>query len=48
MLETPEEIGRLQRLLDRSAAGAGSHLRSVLTEERRLSAEQVGRDVRYR
>jgi len=41
MLETPEEIGRLQDLLDRSAAGAGPHLRDIITDERRLSAAQV-------
>jgi hypothetical protein len=41
MLETPEEIGRLQDLLDRSAAGAGTHLRDIITDERRLSAAQV-------
>lgn len=41
MLETPEEISRLQELLDRSAAGAGAHLREIITDERRLSAAQV-------
>jgi len=41
MLETPEEIDRLQQLLDRSAAGAGPHLRGIITDERRLSAAQV-------
>ena len=41
MLETPEEIDRLQQLLDRSAAGAGPHLRDIITDERRLSAGQV-------
>jgi hypothetical protein len=41
MLETPEEIDRLQELLDRSAAGAGPHLRGIITDERRLSAGQV-------
>ena len=38
MLETPDEIDRLQELLDRSAAGAGPHLRRIITDERRLSA----------
>ena len=38
MLETPDEIDRLQELLDRSAAGAGPHLRGIITDERRLSA----------
>lgn len=41
MLETSEEIDRLQQLLDRSAAGAGQHLRGIITDERRLSAVQV-------
>ena len=43
MLETPDEIGRLQDLLDRSAAGAGPHLRDIITDERRLTAVQVCR-----
>jgi hypothetical protein len=38
MLETPDDIDRLQELLDRSAAGAGPHLRGIITDERRLSA----------
>ena len=41
MLETPAETGRLQDLLDRSAAGAGTHLRDIITDERRLSAARV-------
>ena len=41
VLETPEEIERLQLLLDGSAAGAGPHLREVITDDRRLSAVQV-------
>ncbi len=41
MLENPAEIDHLQQLLDRSAAGAGPHLRGIITDERRLSAEQV-------
>ena len=41
MLETPEEIDRLQQLLDRSTAGAGPHLASIITAERRLSAAQL-------
>jgi hypothetical protein len=39
--ETPQEIEHLQRLLDASAAQAGPHLRSIITEERRLSAEEL-------
>jgi general stress protein 26 len=41
MLETPEELGNLQRLLDRSMAGAGEHLRGIITRERRLSAADL-------
>lgn len=41
VLETPAEIDRLQELLDRSAAGAGAHLRSIASDERRLSAARV-------
>jgi Pyridoxamine 5'-phosphate oxidase len=43
MLETPDDIDRLQRLLDDSAAGAGPHLRGIITGDRRLSAAQVSR-----
>jgi hypothetical protein len=41
MLETPEEVDNLQRILDRSAAGAGEHLRGIITDERRLSAARL-------
>lgn len=41
MHESPDEIAALQELLDRSYERAGSHLRSIITPERRLSAEQV-------
>jgi nitroimidazol reductase NimA-like FMN-containing flavoprotein (pyridoxamine 5'-phosphate oxidase superfamily) len=41
MHETPQDIARLQELLDRSYETAGSHLLSIHTEERRLTAEQV-------
>jgi hypothetical protein len=43
MLETPDDIDRLQQLLDRSADGAGSHLQGIITDERRLTAVQLGR-----
>ena len=43
MHETPSEILRLQQLLDESAATAGSHLRSIVTDERRLGAEELCR-----
>jgi hypothetical protein len=41
VLETPEEIDCLQDLLDRSAAGAGAHLRGIVSDDRRLSAVRV-------
>jgi Pyridoxamine 5'-phosphate oxidase len=43
MYETPDELDRLQQLLDKSAADAGPHLRSVITKERRLSASELSR-----
>jgi hypothetical protein len=46
VLETQEEIDRLQQLLDRSAAGAGPHMRDIITDERRLTAEQVCEKLR--
>jgi general stress protein 26 len=46
VLETQEEIARLQELLDRSAAGAGPHMRNIITGERRLTAEQVCEKLR--
>src|SRR3989442_15272114 len=41
MLENPAEIDHLQQLLDRGAAGAGPHLRGIITDERRLTARQL-------
>jgi hypothetical protein len=41
MLETPEELDRLQSLLDASMAGAGPHLRDIISEERWLDARQL-------
>jgi hypothetical protein len=41
MLETPDELLRMQQVLDRSDAAAGEHLRSIITAERRLTSEQV-------
>jgi hypothetical protein len=41
MHETPEDIRALQDLLDRSYETAGSHLRSITTPERRVSAEEL-------
>ena len=43
MLETPEEIESLQRLLDRSAAGAGAHLKGIMTDEHRINAVGLAR-----
>jgi hypothetical protein len=39
--ETDADLVALQDLLDSSYAGAGSHLRSIVTPERRLDAEEV-------
>jgi uncharacterized pyridoxamine 5'-phosphate oxidase family protein len=39
--ETPTDLATLQDLLDRSFATAGRHLLSIITPERRLSADQV-------
>jgi general stress protein 26 len=41
VLETPEEMANLRTLLTTSMASAGPHLRDVITDERRLSAEQL-------
>lgn len=41
MHETPADLTALQDLLDRSYAAAGRHLLSIITPQRRLSAEQV-------
>jgi nitroimidazol reductase NimA-like FMN-containing flavoprotein (pyridoxamine 5'-phosphate oxidase superfamily) len=41
MHETPDDVAALQELLDRSATGAGEHLRSIITPQRRLTAEEV-------
>ena len=41
MYETPDELHRLQQLLDESAAGAGPHLRSIITDDRRLNAGEL-------
>lgn len=43
MHETPTEIGRLQQLIDESAAAAGPHLRGIITDERRLDAKDLCR-----
>jgi general stress protein 26 len=41
MLETPEELARLQDLLDASHARATDHLRGIIHGDRTLSAAQV-------
>ena len=41
MLETPEELARLQSLLDASHARATDHLRGIIHDDRTLSAVQV-------
>jgi nitroimidazol reductase NimA-like FMN-containing flavoprotein (pyridoxamine 5'-phosphate oxidase superfamily) len=41
MHETADDLAALQDLLDRSAAAAGPHLRSIITPERRLNAHEV-------
>src|SRR5262245_54746570 len=38
MHETPEDLERLQRILDDSYTSAGEHLREVISPERRLDA----------
>jgi hypothetical protein len=41
MHETADELAALQDLLDASFAGASGHLTSIMTTERRLSAEEL-------
>jgi general stress protein 26 len=41
MFETPDEIARLQRLLDDSHGRATEHLRGIIHDDRRLSAAHV-------
>lgn len=41
MLETAEEVAALDRLLDESRASASEHLRSIITEDRTLSAAEL-------
>lgn len=41
MKETADDLMALQRLLDDSYEGAGAHLRSVITPDRRLSAADI-------
>ncbi len=39
--ETVEDLARLQRILDDSWERGGEHLRSIITPERRMTAEEV-------
>lgn len=41
MHETPADLEWLQRVLDESHAASGGHLRSILQDERRLTAEEL-------
>lgn len=43
MFETPDELRQLQELLDTSAAHAGPHLRSIISDERRVDAAELCR-----
>jgi len=46
MHETPTDLENLQALLDRSYAGAGSHLLSIIEPARRPSAAELARRLR--
>lgn len=46
MHETPDQVSALQRLLDESYDNAGEHLRSIITPEQRLTAEQVVEELK--
>jgi hypothetical protein len=39
--ETPDDIRELQELLDHSHTAAGRHLRSIITPERRVGAQEL-------
>jgi general stress protein 26 len=41
MLETPDELAALQRLLDASLASSTEHLRSIISDDRVLSARDL-------
>jgi nitroimidazol reductase NimA-like FMN-containing flavoprotein (pyridoxamine 5'-phosphate oxidase superfamily) len=41
MLETPDELAALQRLLEESNDAAGPHMAEIITPERRLNAEEI-------
>jgi hypothetical protein len=41
MRETPDDLTRLQDLLNASAAAAGPHMRSIITDDRRVGAASM-------
>ena len=41
LYETPEDLMRLQTLLDESHASMGEHMRTILTAERRMTAKEL-------
>jgi len=41
MYETSDDLKALQELLDQSDKNAGSHLRAVITQDRRMTAEEL-------
>ena len=41
MLETPDDLARLQAVLDRSMESAGPHLSGIITDARRLTAGEL-------
>jgi uncharacterized pyridoxamine 5'-phosphate oxidase family protein len=41
MRETPQDLASLAQLLDRSYADAGSHLKAIITPQRRIAAEDL-------
>lgn len=41
MLDTPEEVARLQELLDKSHASATDHVRGIINDSTRLTAEDL-------
>jgi nitroimidazol reductase NimA-like FMN-containing flavoprotein (pyridoxamine 5'-phosphate oxidase superfamily) len=45
MEETAEDLAAMQRLIEESHAAAGSHMRTIFEERRRLSAEQVAAEL---
>jgi hypothetical protein len=46
MHETTDQVAALQRLLDESYASAGEHLKSIITPEQRITAEQLAEELK--